>query len=73
MAWVQLAAAAISALGSSSKVDASSTVTQSGLGIFEAENTVKKNQPAIDLSEPLQVALLALAGVVMIYIYKKVT
>ena len=45
--WLAAGMAVISALGSSSKIDASSAATQSGLGVFAAENNVKK-KPASD-------------------------
>lgn len=63
----------LSALGGlgGQKVNISQAAAQSGLGIFEPENEIKRNKRLVDFSNPASVAIVAACVVVSIYVYKK--
>lgn len=64
----------LSALGGlgGQKVNISQAGAQSGFGIFEPENTIKRKNSLIDLSNPLNVVMVAGGLVLAIYVFKKV-
>lgn len=68
--YLEIATTVLGALKGGTKV--SQAGAQSGAGVFVPDNVFKRNKSMIDFGEPMQVALLAVAGVVVIYVFKKV-